>query len=1167
MRFLESTYERYGRYIAKHPMPFMLLPILTTILSTAGLLRFHIDNDIWNIYSPINGLARVEEKALKRFEYASGAHHYRLQVLVNRKDGGNLMNVNNTDEILKMERFVVNNVTITDGFSFFTYHNICGVYCSDSNDIVLTFIKAAIDMNDKTSSSLAFTFPNARLFESHIFMGYSVGDIHWSKQDPKIVDGFKLFILHFMFFEQVNLDLPHSKRIAKNFESQLRTLFALATYESKELKYSLFSRDREIEEQQQITLAALPFLGAFFAVLSPAMALITSWGLLWGIGLPFSNILTAIPFLVVTIGVDDAFLILAAWRHANPASDLETRMGETLTYSGASVTVTSLTDVLCFMVGLVSNLPVVRLFCIYTSISIMVDFIYQVRDDEKFQTKITFFTAVVAYCGGQKVGNIEKKYREQNSKSKNVMDGLWRKIEPAESHKVYSVEVGVARYCFSDGNSLPLKKPPKKSQTSLQKFVNILHLPFTKGIVIAAFIIHIIVISYFCTKVSTDFDMENLYLESSVMNGISRQLQRFNLNEAFVVNFALYPMPNFADVFIRNKFDHLVEELETIPKFGMGSDGTVLWTRDFADAVAFWGDESNFWRQDKLLSAFREYEMDEKFITTEKTADGTEVISGFFWSITYHNMNNFLDVRKLMQLRRSIIAKYAKFFNVSSHHPLEKVPTESAASASTNFIQTAFSAVVLMSALVYFFITNLCAVITVVISILSISFGALAYLHLWNVRLDAISLISLLMSIGFSVDYSAHICYHYLSQKDNEKKKSDEHCHQPISIIVGSDANLRDLSILPSNNSSIRCTNSGVNTKQRFLITFRGVGWPVVQSGLSTLLGILPMVMVKAYVVAVFWKTIILLIGLGLIHALILLPVILIICDDMKFNYTVLELLPILNEAKKLFLTEPTLLYVEVPCVIIGDIHGQYEDLHRIFSVLGEGKKSGAVKRRFVFLGDYVDRGTNSLETICCLLAHKLMFPKMFNMLRGNHESSDVNQAYGFQVELYRRFPENNEGFTLWNAFNELFACLPLAALIRNKILCIHGGIGPELKSLDDIRKIKRPMPDPTDSPLACSLLWSDPMLDLKGFIKNSVRGAGYFFGEDAVIACCEQLHIDLIVRAHQVLNLIEYLDYQNNKCAILQVEKDLRLGFILLCPVTPETQGKLLFYGNWNRH
>ncbi|CAG9534964.1 unnamed protein product [Cercopithifilaria johnstoni] len=896
MRLLESVYDCYGRYVAKHPKPFLLLPIIITLFASIGLPRFHINNDIWNIYSPRNGLSRVEEEALKRFEYASGVHHYRMQILVNRKDGGNLMNDNNMDELLKMDRFIVNNVTISNGFKNFAYHNICGIYCNESNEIVLTFIKAAITMNGRSSSSLAFTFPKARIFEKRIFVGYSVGNLHYSKHDSTVVDGFKLFKLHFM----IDINLPNGIRIAKNFESQLRTLLKLATYESKDLKYALFSRDREIEEQSKITLASLPFLGvtalmliafmvmsltdfpfrnsqhieAICAVLSPTMALVTSWGILWGIGLPFSNILTVVPFLVITIGVDDAFLILASWRHSNPTSDLETRMGETLTHSGTSVTVTSLTDVLCFVVGLLSNLPIVQLFCIYTSVAIMIDFIYQ----------ITFFTAVVAYSGKQRMNHLKKKalYSKHNLKSRNVLNGLNSKIKHKDLHKLYAANVGITKYCLNGGNSLSLKMLQKisKKEIFLQKFVNFLHLPLTKFIVIATFIVHIIVISYLCTKVNTDFDMGNLYLENSNMNAISRQLQRFTLSEAFIVNFALYPMPDFTDIFIRNKFDRLIEELETIPKFGMGSDGTVLWTRDFADAVAFWDEESNFWQEDKLLSTFRKYEMEEKFITTEKRENGVEVISGFFWLITYRNMNNFLDVQKLMQQRRSIISKYAKFFNVRSHHPLEKVPTESATSAATNFIQTSFSAVVLMSALVYLFITDLCAVAAVVISILSICFGALAYLHLWNIRLDAVSLISMLMSIGFSVDYSAHICYHYLAQNNN--KRSKEPCHQPISIIVGSDANVRDLSTLPSINSGNRYNSLSTGTREKLLVTFKCVGWPVIQSGFSTLLGVLPMIMVKAYVVAVFWKTIILLIILGIIHALILLPVILIIFNDLE---------------------------------------------------------------------------------------------------------------------------------------------------------------------------------------------------------------------------------------------------------------------------------------------
>ncbi|VDN01565.1 unnamed protein product [Thelazia callipaeda] len=1092
MRLLENIYRRYGCYLAKRPLPFLVIPVIITVISSFGLLRFHANDDIRHLFSPINGLTRVEEKGLERFEYASASHHYRIQILVSRKDGGNLMNDENLAEILEMHQYVNNNITIHDGFNVLTYTNICGIYCNDSNNIAIAFIQAVIDTKSQ-SSSLVFTYPNARALQNRVFLGYSVGETHQSTEDATtVVDSFKLFILHFM----VNLELPNGDTIAKNFESQLRAFFESSSITSQNLDYKLTSFDRETEEQRRITLTALPFLvvtisvltvfmvislinfspvksqhiEAFFAVISPIMAMITSMGFLWGFNVPFSNILTVVPFLILAIGVDDSFLILAAWRHSNPDSDLCTRIGETLAYSGASFTVTSLTDVLCFGVGLFSNLPIVRLFCLYACTALMFDFVYQ----------ITFYTAVVVYCNRRKLNLAnDRKYCDQKSKCESVVDAFWRKIDQENLNKVCIGEIGTIKYSLSNSNSWPAKIPKrtyKNTQTFLQRFIGFLHIPLVKFCVITLFIIHIIATVYLCTKVNSNFDLENLYLKNSPMKEIAQRIQHFVLGESYVVNFGLYPMPNFADPSIRDKFNNLIEELEAIPKFGLGRVGTVLWTRDFDDAAAFWGEEDDLWTEDRLLSAFREYGMEDKFITTKRRADGTEVISGFYWIITYHNMRDFTDVAELMFLRRSILANYSKFFTISSHHPLEKVPTESSASAVI----------------------------------------------------------------------------------DERKRKLPERYTQPISIIVGSDTNIKDQSISCSRKINPVISNMDLNAdaRTRLLITLNDVGLPVIQSGCSNLLAMLPITMVHAYVVAVFWKTIVLVTILGLAHALILLPVMFIVIDDVKFH------------------NKPSLLEVEVPCVVIGDIHGQYEDLHRIFTVLGEGRISGAVKRRFVFLGDYVDRGLHSLETICCLLAYKLIFPKMFNMLRGNHESADINQAYGFQAELERRFPHNNESSTLWNAFNELFACMPLSAIIHNKILCMHGGIGPELKSLDDIRKIKRPLNDPIDSPLACSLLWSDPMLDLKGFIKNSIRGAGYFFGEDTVNTCCEQLNIDLIVRAHQLImngygffckrrmvslfSAPRYLSCKNNKCAIMRVEKDLRVGFVLLCPVTPETQGKL---------
>ncbi|KHJ86300.1 hypothetical protein OESDEN_13954 [Oesophagostomum dentatum] len=117
------------------------------------------------------------------------------------------------------------------------------------------------------------------------------------------------------------------------------------------------------------------------------MALWTSGGILFWLGFPFSNILTVVPFLVIVIGIDDAFLVLAGWRQSTKGAPLAQRIAESVAISGASVTVTSVTDVLCFAIGLFANMPVVRLFCLFTSLALFIDYVYQ----------MTFFTAVMSF--------------------------------------------------------------------------------------------------------------------------------------------------------------------------------------------------------------------------------------------------------------------------------------------------------------------------------------------------------------------------------------------------------------------------------------------------------------------------------------------------------------------------------------------------------------------------------------------------------------------------------------------------------------------------------------------------------------------------------------------------------------------------------------------------
>ena len=178
------------------------------------------------------------------------------------------------------------------------------------------------------------------------------------------------------------------------------------------------------------------------------------------------------------------------------------------------------------------------------------------------------------------------------------------------------------------------------------------------------------------------------------------------------------------------------------------------------------------------------------------------------------------------------------------------------------------------------------------------------------------------------------------------------------------------------------------------------------------------------------------------------------------------------------------LVELEAPLHVCGDIHGQYYDLLRIFEHCGyPGEYS------YLFLGDYVDRGKQSLETVCLLLCYKIKYPEKVTLLRGNHESSVTNRIYGFYDECKRRY-----NVRIWRSFTELFNWLPVAAIIDEKILCMHGGLSPELKNIQNIQDITRPTDIP-DTGLLCDLLWSDPDKDVLEYEEND-RGVSVIFGE-----------------------------------------------------------------------
>ncbi|XP_024450322.1 serine/threonine-protein phosphatase BSL1 isoform X1 [Populus trichocarpa] len=277
--------------------------------------------------------------------------------------------------------------------------------------------------------------------------------------------------------------------------------------------------------------------------------------------------------------------------------------------------------------------------------------------------------------------------------------------------------------------------------------------------------------------------------------------------------------------------------------------------------------------------------------------------------------------------------------------------------------------------------------------------------------------------------------------------------------------------------------------------------------------------------------------------------------------------------AEQIFMQEPTVLQLKAPIKVFGDLHGQFGDLMRLFDEYGFPSTAGDITYiDYLFLGDYVDRGQHSLETITLLLALKIENPENVHLIRGNHEAADINALFGFRIECIERMGES-DGIWAWTRFNQLFNCLPLAALIEKKIICMHGGIGRSIHSVEQIEKLERPITMDAGSIILMDLLWSDPTENdsIEGLRPNA-RGPGLVtFGPDRVSDFCKKNKLQLIIRAHecvmdgferfaqgQLITLFSATNYcgtANNAGAILVVGRGLVVVPKLIHPLPPPLQ------------
>jgi len=279
----------------------------------------------------------------------------------------------------------------------------------------------------------------------------------------------------------------------------------------------------------------------------------------------------------------------------------------------------------------------------------------------------------------------------------------------------------------------------------------------------------------------------------------------------------------------------------------------------------------------------------------------------------------------------------------------------------------------------------------------------------------------------------------------------------------------------------------------------------------------------------------------------------------------------ILVSIKEMFSELPSLVEITIPkenkLTVCGDIHGQFYDLLNIFEMNGVPSETNP----YLFNGDFVDRGSFSVEVILSLFSFKLLYPNHFFMARGNHESSNMNQMYGFEGEVKEKYSAQ-----MAELFTEVYNLLPLSHLINRKILTMHGGLFSEDGvTLEDIKNTHRER-QPPESGIMCDLLWSDPQP--QNGRAASKRGVGVSFGPDVTKKFCSHNDLDYIIRSHEVkpegyevahngqcitvFSAPNYCDQMGNKGAFITLRPDLKPQFTTYEAV-PHPAVKPMAYAN----
>ncbi|EYC17939.1 hypothetical protein Y032_0029g1968 [Ancylostoma ceylanicum] len=816
-----------------------------------------------------------------------------VNVLIRARDGGSILREEVLKEIQVLNQWISNNISVPtdDGRFNLTYQDLCLSYdwvCGGNEHIDMLLQRNKIgnflDLsyprggNKDTPVYLGTVFGDVELFrENNTVKSAKITQLfYFLKQEQSIV---RRYSSEFSYADGLG---ENAERFAPNFVVSFTTLSIYALVSAFCFKPKPHRGIDWIRSKPWLACAGLS---------TTLMSIICGFGSLMLMGVSYNVINTIIPFLIIAIGIDDMFIMSACWEQSDEHQPVPVRMSQTLSHAGVAVTITNVTDIMSFAIGCITDLPGIQLFCLYACVSVAYCYLFQITyfcgfmaisgDLERQKRHCLFFYKTV---GSISIADLNKSHREET-----VFPANFRKFQRTKSSntpKTYPESSPDASFysgrSISDGSDKTHATPPpayqhvvqsghNKEPSGIVKWLGESYGPFIltnsmRSVAAVLFLIYIVGAYYGCVNFREGLNPGNLVTKDHYISQYFEDIKSF-WKSGPQLHVAVLDPPDLISSKTREQLLSTVSAFEGT-EYTLGREGTVFFLLEYLNYLDQLNveveDTPKLWRH-KLRSWLKYTGGSSQWASDIKFNETTGAIEAFRFCIALKNIvepNQHKLAAKLMReiadsqpfhvevyheafpfADQYLIILPAMVFNVVisllcmtvvsllmvPSLPSGKILAFTVPGKGLHYV-SGHKAVSLISVLQELSSSTIkrCGII-IFLSIVSINIGVFGYMTLWGVNLDAVSMISIIMSIGFAVDLSGHIVYAFV-------------------------------------------TSHG-DTSQRVIGALEALGWPIFQGASSTIAGITILYTVDAYIILVFFKTIWLTMVIGAIHGLFFIPV------------------------------------------------------------------------------------------------------------------------------------------------------------------------------------------------------------------------------------------------------------------------------------------------------